>query len=412
MIQSIINKLLERRHFWRYATFSEIAELYTAKTVRVIALNIISGFTSVYLYREGYSLTFIMSFWTIFYLLKTPVIILSSMIVAHFGPKHGMLYGNLLYVPAMMALGSVNEFGVGAIIVWAIFVAFSASLHELGYSVNFSKIKNAEHAGRELAFMNIFIKVATGVSPVIGGLLALWLGLEAVMWIAAALFLVASIPLFRTAEQVETRQRFNVSGFPWRANIRNLTANLGVGYDAIATGTVWPLFLAIVIFSAYGVDIYAQLGLMSSVTIITALIASYSYGKVIDKNRGGELLKISVGFNGLVHLMRVFVNSSPGVIATNIANEVATAGHNMAFMRGSFDAADLSGHRILYLCLVDVMISLGAAIASATLLVLILLMGHESGFTVFFIIASLAVLQIGTANFRLYRKKLFDSVLY
>ena len=412
MIQSIIHKILRRRHFWRYATFSEIAELYASRTIRVIALNIVSGFTSVYLYSEGYSLVFIMLFWTIFHFLKVPTLALSALIIARYGPKHGMLYSNLLYVPAMISLGLLNEFGIWAIVIWAVFLAFSTSLYQIGYSVDFSKVKNIQHAGKELAFMNILEKIAIGISPIVGGLIALWFGLNTVIWVDAVLFLIAAIPLFKTAEPVETRQKFNIVGFPWRANARSLIAHLGKGYDILATGVVWSLFLVIVVFPGYGWEIYVKLGLLSSVTIITALIASYSYGRIIDRDKGGDLLIISTVFNSLVHIMRIFVNSATGVVATNITNEIATTGYGMSFMRGVFDAADLSGHRILYLCLADIMQNIGAAMAAITLLITTSIIDVKSGFTAFFIITAIFVLLIGTAKFKLYDKKSSNSMLY
>lgn len=405
MIKTIIHRLLERRHFWRYATFSEIAELYASRTMRVIAINIVAGFTSVYLYSEGYSLAFLTIFWIIFYLSKIPALIIANLVIGRFGPKHGTLYSNLLYVPAMVVLGFLPQIGISAIIIWAIFAILSSSLYQLSYMVDFSKIKNMENAGKELAFMNILEKVAIGLSPVLGGVIALWFGLEPVMWIAATFFMVAALPLFKTPEPIKTRQRLKIVGFPWRANASSIMAHLGKGFDVVTTGTIWSLFLVIVIFPGYGWEIYVKLGLLSSVTIITALVASYAYGKVIDKNKGGELLKITVAFNSLVHIMRIFVNSTPSIVATNISNEVATTGYGMAFMRGVFDAADLSGHRIFYLCLVDIMQNIGAALAMLVLLVLTSIFEVSLGFKIFFVVASLFVLLIGTAKFNIYNHK-------
>ena len=62
MLQQIIHRILIRRHFWRHATFSEIAELYTSRLMTMFALRFVLGFVSVYLYRIGYSLGFIVLF--------------------------------------------------------------------------------------------------------------------------------------------------------------------------------------------------------------------------------------------------------------------------------------------------------------------------------------------------------------
>lgn len=415
MIKSFLYKVLQRRHFWRYATFSEIAELYASRTIRVIALNIVSGFTSVYLYEEGYSLSFIMFFWLIFYLFKIPASLVSAFFVARFGPKHGILLSNLLYVPALTALGFLptlksNSLEMVSIGLWGFFMLFSAALYKLSYVVDFSKVKNSDHVGKELAFMNILEKISIGVSPIIGGLIALWFGLQSVIWLAAVLFIFSALPLLRSVEPIETHQKLSFKGFPWRPNISNLFAQTGVGFDVVTTGTIWHLFIVVVIFPGNGWDIYVKLGFLSSVTIVTALAASYIYGKLIDNDRGGRLLIIGVITNAAVHIMRPFANTPASIVGTNISNEIATTGYNMAFMRGVFDAADLSGHRIIYLCIGDAIASLGAAFACLAFIICNNLLGDVNGFNPFFVVAAIFVLIIGTAKFDMYKKK--DDMLY
>lgn len=404
MIKSFFYNILQRRHFWRFVTFNEIAELYASRTIRVVAMNIVSGFTSVYLYESGYSLSFIMIIWLGYYLLKVPLSFLSGYFVAQFGPKHGVLVSNLLYVPSMAALGLMPVIGITSIIMWGVFMAISASIYQLSYMVDFSKIKNVEHAGKELAFMNILEKISIGLSPIIGGFIALRFGLQTVIWLAAILFVFSALPLFRFIEPVRTHQRIKFSGFPWRATMSSIIAHTGIGFDFVTTGTVWNLFIVIVIFPGYGWDIYVKLGFLSSVTIITAIAASYAYGKLIDNRKGGNLLKISVVANALVHLSRPFVNNPGAIVGTNIANEAATTGYNMAFMRGVFDSADLSGHRILYLCISDSIANLGAAIACVVLLLCNISFGDTNSLKIFFFFAAGFVLLIGIARFDIYRK--------
>lgn len=405
MIKAAIYSLLEHRHFWRYASFNEIAELYMSRTLRVIAMNIVSGFTSVYLYEAGYNLQFIMAFWLIYFLVKVPMSYLTGYYIAHFGPKHGILISNLLYVPSMIALGFMPSLGLTAIVLWGIFMAISTTIYHVAYMVDFSKVKNIEHAGKEIAFMNILEKVSVGVSPVIGGVIALLFGLQTVMWVAAILFAAAALPLFKSVEPVKTHQEIDLTGFPWRATFRTIIAQTGVGFDSVTSSVVWSMFIVIVIFPGAQWGIYVTLGVLSSVTILADLAASYAYGKLIDGSRGGNLLRISAIANGLVHAFRPFVKTPLAIVGTNIANETATTGYTMSFMRGVFDTADLSGHRILYLCISDVVMNFGAAIACAVLLVSSQMSGDILGMKIFFFVAAAAVLLIGTANFSLYRNK-------
>ena len=404
MFKSFLYKVLESRHFWRYATFSEIAELYMSRTIRTVAMSIVSGFTSVYLYEAGYSLVFIMAFFLGYYLLKVPLAFLGGRFVARFGPKHGILVSNLLYVPAMVALGFMPLIGVPAILIWGIFMATSSSIYQISYMVDFSKVKNTEHAGKELAVMNILEKIAIGLSPVIGGLIALFFGLQLVIWLSAILFVISALPLLRSIEPVRLRQNINFEGFPWLATIRGIIAQTGVGFDYVTTGAAWHLFIIIVIFPNSGWEVYVELGALSSVTILAAIGASYAYGKLIDNSKGGNLLRISVIINALVHASRPFATVPASIVGTNIANEAATMGYTMAFTRGIFDTADLSGHRILYLCICDAVANFGAAIACVVLLICAMLLGNADGLRIFFFIAAGFVLLIGSAKFDIYRK--------
>lgn len=404
MIKSLIYRLLERRHFWRYASFSEIAELYTSRTLTIIAMYIASGFGSVYIYQLGYSLQFIMIFWGLYYLLKMPLAFASALFAARFGPKHGILISNLLYIPAMVALGFVPEVGVTGIILWGIPMCLSASLYHVCYLIDFSKVKNVEHAGKEIAFMNIIEKIAVGVSPVIGGVIALYFGPQLVMWVAAGFFVIAALPLMRSAEQVHTHQKIKIRGFPWQMAWRSLLAQVGIGFDVIATAIVWGLFIAVVMFPGMGNEIYVTLGALSSVAIFAAIATSYAYGKLIDRRRGGDLLRISVIINSLVHVSRPFVATPLSIIGTNVANEVATAGVVMSYTRGLFDTADLSGHRIMYLCFIEAVANFGAVLGCAVAILCLSLLGSNDGMRAFFFVAAAFVLLTGTAHFQLYRK--------
>lgn len=404
MLKNTIYRILERRHFWRYASFSEVAELYASRTLRFVGINLASGFASVYLYKTGYSLRFIIIFWICYFSFKALFSIPAALIAARIGPKHGILISNILYIPAMIALGLVPNYGMPAIILWALFMSSSATIYSICYLIDFSKIKSLEHAGKEIGFVNILEKIAVGISPVIGGFVALWFGPQAVMMAGALAFSLAALPLFKTMEQTKTHQKISLLGFPYRLVYRSLISQTGVGFDIFATGYVWGLFIAIVIFPHITDAIYLTLGALSSVTILTAIGVSYAYGRLIDRQKGGDLLRISVIVNSLVHASRPFAVGASSVVATNIANEIATTGINMSYVRGLFDSADLSGHRIVYISMIDAMTSLGSVIACVALLICTTLVGQDDGLRVFFFVTAIFVLLVGTPHFRIYRR--------
>lgn len=404
MLYKLIHRLLLRRHFWRYATFSEVAELYTASLLRKLAINIASAFLSVYLFQNGYSVVFIAGFWAVYYFVKIFMAFPAAMYASKFGPKHGILLSNLLYIPAMAVFTFVEEWGLIAIITAGLLQAASATIYSLCYAIDFSKVKSIDHAGKEIAYMNMVEKVATGFSPFVGGLVAFSFGPEATMWAAAGLFAIAAVPLFQTGEPTKSRQKLVFRGFPWRLTWRSLVANTGAGVDFVASGTVWILFIAIAVLGTASNDVYAKMGALLSVVIIAALISSFIFGKLIDGRRGGQLLKLSVIVDGVIHLLRPFTTNIGMAAAVNVVNEAATTGYAMAFTRGMFDVADISGHRITYLTCMEVTANIGAALAGGAFMLLALWLGDVEGMKAFFFVAAVWVLILAIPKFPLYRK--------
>lgn len=404
MIQSVIHRLLLRRHFWRYATFSEVAELYAARLLRMTANSLVSVFVAVFLYKSGYSLVYIATFYALYFAFKIAISTPAALLTARIGPKHGMLVANIFAIPSLIALPLLPHIGEWALVIFTICQGTSVALYGICHLVDFSKVKHADHAGKEISFMNIMDKIAAGVSPLIGGVIAWLASPELTMWLAAGLFLVAALPLLRTAEPVRVGQKVSFRGFPWRETWRSLVANTGVGIDNTTTIVLWPLFLTIVVLAGSGSSVYAQIGGLATITLFVGFIASQMYGILIDRRRGGELLRYATIANSFTHAIRPFIYTPVAAALANVINETATTGYTMAFIRGMFDLADRSGHRIAYLLLVEVSLNVGSLLISLVLLGCALVLAAPAALSVSFFIAAALTLSIAFANFPLYRR--------
>lgn len=401
----MIYRLLRRRHFWRYATFDEVAELYASRTMRMVAQNMISLFVAVYLYREGFTLLFIALYFAAYFLLRTVVSYPAARYAAYFGPKHGILIANLLYIPALVCFAFVPEYGIWAVLAFGFFQAWSMTTYDLSYLVQFSKVKHDKHAGKEIGFMQILDRGAVSLSPLLGGALASFISPEAVMLVSAAFFAIASWPLFQSAEQTATRQKLRFDGFPWRTTYRSMIAETAIGVDGFASNAVWVLFLSAVVFAGSANDVYVKIGGLLSISVITSFLAAYAFGRLIDRRRGRDLLRISTLANALTHVFRIFVVSPAGVAAANALNEAATTGYSMAFSRGLFDTADRSGHRVAYLFLIEIALNIGSMIAALMMAVLFLVVpGGGLAMQIFFGGTALYILLIMSARFQIYHK--------
>jgi len=404
MINSFLSRVFQHRHFWRDATFSEIADLYASRTLRVAATHIGVGFTSVFLYKTGYNLVFIFGFWALIYLGKALLTPLAGLVVSRIGTARGTLISNVIYIPAMIALGFMAKLGMPSIITFAICMGISGAIYEICYYMEFSRVKNPEHAGKEIGYMNILEKITITTSPIIGGLIAFIFGLPVTMWIAGVLFVLSAIPLFKKTDKSDIRQRVNIKGFPWKIAFSSMMASSSLGFDIIATSITWGLFIVIFIFPDANNDIYVILGVLSSLTILVTITTSVLYGKIIDNSKGGTLLKIGASSNSLVHLFRIFSLTPAGAVGVNVINEAATTAQNMAFLRGVFDITDISGHRVMYLVFINIMNNLGAVLACLVFIICEMVLGGILGFQAFFIVAAIMILGVNIAHFPIYRR--------
>lgn len=405
MVKSFIHKLLLRRHFWRHATFDEVAELYASRMLRLAAIFIVNSFISIYLFQNGFGIAAIGFVWASFFFAKTFFALPSAMIVGWIGPKHATLAANIIYIPAMIGFAFVPQFGFWVLVPSLLMQGFSATLYSIAYTVDFSKVKSVDHAGKEIGYMNIIEKLTAGLTPLIGGLIAFFWSPQATIILSAVLFALAAAPLFATGEPVTTRVKLQFKGFPWHLLRRHALAQVSYGFDVFSSGNAWALYTAVIVIGiSTDNKVYVAIGALMTVVFFAALVASYTYGKVIDKKKGGVLMHFSAVFNSLTHLIRPFV-ATPGVVAgLNAANEVATTGYTMPYVRAVFDNADLSGLRTTYLGLTETLSNFGAGLAALSLALLASTFGGTTGLTNFFFIAAGMALLILTARFPLYKK--------
>lgn len=407
---------VRRSHFWRNVGFAEMAELYVSRMLRVAALQMMGGFASVYLLQLGYNLHHVVLFWFCYFSFRVLISPFVALTVARFGPKHSIMMSNFGQVigATFLILASNPAIGVFALFAYLPFAGFSRSLYDVAYLVDFSKVKHVEKAGRELGFMQIIERAVLALGPLLGGGVALFFGAQAMFVFGAILMIASALPLLFSAEPVRVHQKITLRHFNWKVAWKPAVANVASGIDVDLTGVVWGIFLAIVVFGGTHNDaIYAQIGALSSISIIVSVIAAYSYGKIVDNRHGKTLLKLSVIGDVFVHLSRPFVSTPIHALGANVANEVVTTGYTMPATRGIFDTADgLPGYRIVYMTVMSTTLVMGDALVMLVLTILTSQMSDVSALrTVFFIFAPF-ILLITLHSSAVYKRGILTKYIH
>ena len=404
MFKNIINNI-SSRHFWRTASFSEIGQLHIARLVRTIAINLGAGLIAVYMYKIGYSLVFISLFWVAYFMLKVVIMLPLAQLIASIGPRKSIIISNFLYVPSMIAFMFVEQYAMPMLVITVIFQTSSAALYDMGYLVGLSRLsRDSSRGGRAVAMMKIAETVAKGLSPLIGGILAMLFDPRASLVVSLLFFVLASIPLIKMVDSMKTGFRLAPRGFNWKQATQSLLVQIPIGFDYYASTTAWSLFLVALIFASGGNEVYAKLGALTSLILVVSLVSAYAYGKLIDKKAGGQLLVWTAIGSVVSNLFRVFVRTPIAAIGTNAAHEMMATGYSMAYTRGMMDTANQTGYRVFYVAMTQLTVNLGAGLAALVLAVIIALLGDSIGFSVFYAITSVVVIGIAFVRFSVYKK--------
>lgn len=399
MIRQLFHRLFAHRHFWREVDFSEMSEIYISMMFRSLSVSLTGIFIPLYMYQSGYPFIEILTMFLWYFVFRAFIFdYLAGYMTAKLGPKHTMLYSyGMLMVSTLLflTLGHYN---------WPIWLlgalwGGSTSLFTIPFSVDFSKVKNKAHSGKELGYVNVIEKFGGIAGPVVGGVIATFLGGQYIFIVSVVLLILGGITLLRTSEPIRTGQPFSLRDLPYRRMKRDLAAISAYGIELTMCGWIWPLYLSLFILAAG--TAYAQLGILASVSVVVAMAAAYSIGKLIDKRKGRVLLRTGAVLNAGLHFVRPFVSVYPMALLVNVINEGVTIAYRMPFIKGFYDAADEHpGQRVAYCTAMELFASVMKVAVWGLLLVVAHFVSPYTVTVIGFVIAGLASLAIMTERFK------------
>jgi len=385
MIRNLLSRILAPRHPWRRLSFTELSEMYLSTFLRVLAMGMIGIFLPIYLYQNGYSLTVILAYYTLFYVFGLPLDYFVARLVAHFGPKHIMR--NSFLAQGIFSLMVINIHHLPLPIPMIAFVASLAStMYFIPYNTSFSKVKHSEHSGKEVSFMHIIERVGGVIGPIVGGAIATFAMPTLAFGVAAVAMFTASIVLMMSPEPVRTKQQLKFKGLKMKQHWRDYIAVGALcGENAISI-LMWPVFLSIVVFQS---SPYLKLGFVSSASVLIAIIVALPLGRLLDRQKGKAMIRYGTFVNALVSVMRIGVSNLFGSLLVAVVNEPNTLVYRIAFIKGYYDNADdYPGYRIAYLAANEMVADCFRAFSFAFLMILSLFLTPYAVCSIAFLLAA------------------------
>lgn len=402
MLQKIFTEL-RYRHFWRKATYSELAGFYVAELLRAMALNLATLFIFSFLFVKGYSLIYVVIFMIYYQLLMLIFSVLAIYGLAYFGANRCLLVSNILYIPALLLFSMLDQWGEITISLGGLILALSTILHNTAYNVLFSEVKSSQNCGKEVGYMVIFQKLAGVIAPLIGGALATWFGAEVTMWVAAGLFVVAALSLINAQAVAKKRHYLNFRGFPWRAYASLIIGQFGRGFEVVGYN-IWPFFMFLFVLPAAGA--YQVVGGINALNALVMFGLAFGLGRLLDKlpQRVPLFFRLGIMIQALIIASRVLVRSLWGAVISESGGALATLTYTLPYSKARFDAADKSGSRVVMELAMSLVWNLGALVAAIALLAcLVFIKDTQTALSSYFLLAAIVFGIFGLSDFPLFR---------
>jgi MFS family permease len=349
----------------------------------------------------GFTLTSILTLLCLYFAVRVFADFGAAFLVARFGPKHIILLGQILFTISSLLFLTLESRAWPLIVLGGVWGA-SQSCFFIAFDVDFSKIKHSQHAGKELGYVEIMSKIGAIIGPVLGGVVAIVFGPQFIFVVSTVLLMAGLLPLFTTSEPTRTRQKLNYRSFSLLNVQQHITPIAAVHLENTLSIMMWPLFLAL--FVIPGTGVFIQIGILSSVSVLVAILSARIIGGLVDKQKGRLILRISASFNALLHLFKPLVSTYFAAFGVGISNEIATIGYRLPFFKAYYDLADrFPGYRIVFISVMESFSSLIKFVAYAFLLILSLYFSDRTTLSVAFVIASISSLVIMKEKFKTLR---------
>ncbi len=351
-MQSIVrHRLFDRGH--------ELNEIYWAWSLKSLGLSLISIFLPIYLYSLNYSIPTILFFYLMLNAFRAIFEPASGILVGHYGPKHVMaasFYLLLLQLGMFLTLPTAHW----SLVLLAAVSAIGYSLHFISLHTHFSHIKRVKSVGREVGRLTELTNLSSSLGPLVGGLVATFVGIQYSFAAALVLTSFAIFPLFRS------RDFSRPTTVPWghfrlRTIARDLVANIGGGIESSMSTTLWPFALFLV------VGTYAKVGAIATLSVVLALITSQLVGRLIDQGFQKQLLVSGGMAEAVLNIFRIFASTPLTVTLVGIVSEV-TGGYwlTVPFIAAYYEHADRAA-RIKYIVAMEMAAQIGKVLFWAAL---------------------------------------------
>lgn len=341
-------------------------------------------FIPLVILQSGGALWQVAAFYVVYAVVKLlinyPIVLAIQRWGAHVGLGAGFLGGALQFACILGYAATAHPVWlIGGAVSLAVSNAFVWSAQHL----HISRIMSDATKSSSLATMAIINQGIDIAAPLIGGLIGVLLGAEALLAVAVLAVLASIYPLrrMRALDQASHREEkvvYNLRNAPRR----DITANFFFNIETSIGTMLWPIYLAVVIKSFGGIGVITALAAVA--TVVTLWLA----GRRGDKGKDRAVLTQGVAANSVIHLLRIFAQSPVAVTLVSAGYKASLAYFGNAWTSTYYHHAKRKG--IPYIMSMEIGCDLAYVTVWSLLLVTLLLGSSETFFVAAFVIAAVS----------------------
>ena len=374
--------------------YTEMREMYISIAMRSFAGSLVGVFIPIYLYVEGFGLTFITVYYLLMHLVRLVSHVLTDSLIRRFGAKHIMAASGVLDVINMIALVMVPFWP------WTVWVAMAAFGLGMGqwWSARHLQVAIAsegKNGSSDVGRVQSIAIVATVLAPAIGGVIATQFGIIYSLLLALVVIVLSLYPLFRTEEVMRFMPRRSIESlqFSFRNSVQRSMFMRGVQENVSIF--VWPIFIYIALTS------YQVIGGVFSFSMLIGAAIAYIAGKYGDMGKNPFILRLGSYAYMLVHLARMLGRNFASILSIDIAGTIASVLVTGPYFAEYYKRAGKSRDIIGYITNIEVAACLGALLVWSIVMSLSLFFTDVNTLIISFFIAagaSIFIKDVATKN--------------
>lgn len=299
----MLHHFQQHHHFFRH---KEINEIYLSVFLMHLADGMISIFIPIYLYSLHYSLLKIILFCSLGNLFSVLISWPAIKIIGRLGAKHSMIISTpflIIYYLGLRALPSYPYL----FFLLPLIIAIRSAFYNYSFGWNFVTHSNKQKIGSNISAMELFVLLASILSPLIAGLIITQFGYGILFGFGSILLLLSIAPMLYSKE-IYQQVDFKFSDIAETIlNKKQRGLNLSfVGYaiESNIGRIIWPLFL-IIMFSTV-----EKVGYVVALSTLLTIIVIAMTGKFADNLKSKKLLRLGTAFYFFGWLGSAFADSS------------------------------------------------------------------------------------------------------